>query len=306
MNIRRIVITGAAALALVAGGTAAGATMAASPVDSSGVINGCWTNAAINGSHAFVLQDAGTSCPKGTTAISWSQKGPQGPTGPAGPAGPAGPQGPKGDTGATGPAGADGHDGQSVTSQALAAGDQNCPAGGSSFASASGTTYACNGAPGASGGSAGLDSMIGTPCDTGTDGAGTLNVTYTQHADGTDSVNLVCDQSNPLYALTLEITGHPLTVCSGSPPFETCNDYYGNMTVTSQPAGISCRTINSSCAAAYHKGTVVVLTAIVDSGGSYFGGWYGCDSTGGDAASGFTCTVTMNGVRTVSADVETN
>jgi Collagen triple helix repeat (20 copies) len=111
MNIRRIMITGAAALALVFGGTAAGATIAAGPVDGSGVIHGCWTSAAVNGTHVFVLQDTGTSCPKGTTAITWNQKGPTGATGPAGPAGPAGPpgvQGDKGDTGAQGPSGHDG------------------------------------------------------------------------------------------------------------------------------------------------------------------------------------------------------
>ena len=69
------------------------------------MIHGCWTNTAINGTHVFVLQDAGTTCPKGTTAIIWNQQGPAGPAGATGPAGPAGPQGPKGDTGGPGPAG---------------------------------------------------------------------------------------------------------------------------------------------------------------------------------------------------------
>jgi hypothetical protein len=88
MHVRRIVITAAAALALVAGGTAAGAAIASGPVSNSGVIDGCYTNAEVNGSHAFVLQDQGTSCPSGTTAIEWNQTGPQGPAGPAGPQGP--------------------------------------------------------------------------------------------------------------------------------------------------------------------------------------------------------------------------
>jgi hypothetical protein len=117
MNVKTIVITGAAALALVAGGTAAGAAITSGPIDSSGVIHGCYTNQELNGSHVFVLQDAGTNCPKGTTAITWNQQGKAGPagaTGPTGPAGPAGPtgntgpagsQGPAGLTGATGPAG---------------------------------------------------------------------------------------------------------------------------------------------------------------------------------------------------------
>ena len=128
MRVSRIVITGAAALALVAGGTAAGATIASGPVDSSGVIHGCWTNAEINGTHAFVLQDAGTSCPKGTTPIGWNQTGP---------AGPAGPAGPIGNTGAPGA-------GATVTS--LPSGNSNCPNGGAQITDGSGNVaYACNG-----------------------------------------------------------------------------------------------------------------------------------------------------------------
>jgi hypothetical protein len=107
MRANRIVIAGAAALLLLAGGTAAGASIA-SPTDSSGVIHGCWTNAEVGGTHAFVLQDAGTSCPKGTTAISWNQTGIQGPQGPQGATGATGPQGPKGDPGTTGATGQQG------------------------------------------------------------------------------------------------------------------------------------------------------------------------------------------------------
>jgi hypothetical protein len=100
-----IAITGAGALTVLAGGTAAGAAIAAAPVDGSGVIHGCYTTNAIKGSHAVVLQDSDTACPNSTTAIQWNQQGPAGPAGPAGDAGPAGPQGPIGLTGATGPAG---------------------------------------------------------------------------------------------------------------------------------------------------------------------------------------------------------
>jgi Collagen triple helix repeat (20 copies) len=111
MSIGRIVITGASALALLGGGTAAGAVVAASPVGSNGVIHGCWTNAGKGGSHAIVLQNAGTKCAKGSIAISWNEKGPQGPAGKAGatgPAGKAGATGPAGKAGATGPAGPQG------------------------------------------------------------------------------------------------------------------------------------------------------------------------------------------------------
>ena len=135
---RRVIIAAGAALALVTSGTAAGAAVASGPTDSSGVIHGCYTNQALNGSHVFVLQDTGTSCPKGSTAISWNQTGPAGPagasgpkgdtgpagaigapgpTGPAGPAGPAGntgPPGPAGPAGTTGPAGPAGSNGSTV------------------------------------------------------------------------------------------------------------------------------------------------------------------------------------------------
>ena len=97
----KIVIAGVTTLILAAGSSAATAAIMSSPspVDSSGVIHGCWTNAELNGSHVFVLQDSGTNCPKGTMPISWNQ------TGPSGPAGPQGPPGATGATGAAGPAG---------------------------------------------------------------------------------------------------------------------------------------------------------------------------------------------------------
>jgi len=101
---RRIVIAGVTALVLTAGASAAtAAVMSSGPVDSSGVIHGCWTNAELNGSHAFVLQDAGASCPRGTTAISWNMQGPTGPAGAEGPAGATGPAGPAGPSGPAGP-----------------------------------------------------------------------------------------------------------------------------------------------------------------------------------------------------------
>jgi len=83
--------------------------------------------------------------------------GPQGPAGPEGATGATGPAGPQGATGAAGPAGVQGPagpagaNGQSVTATPLAQGDVSCPYGGSAFVSASGTSYACNGAPGATG-----------------------------------------------------------------------------------------------------------------------------------------------------------
>jgi hypothetical protein len=81
----KVVITGAAAVALVAGGTAVGAAVAGGPVGTWGVIHGCYiTKAPPNGSHAFVLQDARSKCATGSTAISWNQTGPVGPPGRSG------------------------------------------------------------------------------------------------------------------------------------------------------------------------------------------------------------------------------
>lgn len=87
---KKTMIVAGTTTVLLAGGGAAFAAVAG-PIDSSGVIYGCYTTASIRGSHALVLQDTGTSCPAGTTAIQWNQTGPAGPAGPQGPAGPAGP-----------------------------------------------------------------------------------------------------------------------------------------------------------------------------------------------------------------------
>jgi hypothetical protein len=171
-RLRTVLAATGAAIALVAGTTTAYAAAAGGPVDSSGVIHGCWTNAAINGTHVLVLQDAGTTCPKGTTAISWNQQGPAGPagaTGPAGPAGttgPAGPQGLKGDKGDPGAAGAPG---TGATVASLASGDPNCATGGTSVTDGNGNTaYACNGVPGPQG----LNGDKGDPGAAGAPGTG--------------------------------------------------------------------------------------------------------------------------------------
>ena len=90
LRLRTVLIGTGAVLGLGTDGIAYAA--AAGPV-SSGVIHGCYTTKASNGSHTLVLQDVGTTCPAGDTAIKWNQKGPAGPAGPTGPAGPQGPAG---------------------------------------------------------------------------------------------------------------------------------------------------------------------------------------------------------------------
>jgi hypothetical protein len=180
-------ITGHKAIATIAGATLAGAlamgggaayaaVASSGPVSSTGVVTACYTNAEVNGSHVVVLQDAGTSCPKGTTAVSWDQTGPAGAAGPAGPAGPVGtagatgatgPAGPIGPTGATGaagapgatglagpagPAGSAGSPGAGATVASLAVGNTNCPNGGAEITDGNDdAAYACTGATGPAG-----------------------------------------------------------------------------------------------------------------------------------------------------------
>ncbi|TLY46615.1 MAG: VCBS repeat-containing protein [Nitrospirae bacterium] len=66
----------------------------------------------------------------------------------------------------------------------------------------------------------------------------------------------------------------------------------GSGTVTSGDGRITC---GATCSASYTSGTVVTLTA-TPAFGSIFTGWSGCD-----AVSGTTCSVTMNGTRSVTA-----
>ena len=219
---RAVLVAGAASVLLIGGGAAGAAIVASGPVDSSGVIHGCYTTTALNGSHVFVLQDAGTTCPKGTTAISWNQTGPAGPagatgaTGPAGPAGPAGPigntgpagaigaPGPTGPAGPQGPIGNTGPPGTGVT--VAAASSTNCANGGAAITDGSGdTAYACNGVTGPTGatgpagpkgdtgatgpaGPPGTSSLIGIPCTTSSGLPGTTTVV----TDSNDVISLRC------------------------------------------------------------------------------------------------------------------
>jgi hypothetical protein len=139
MKHSKLVIAAAAVLAVVAGGTAATAAVMAGPVDGAGIIHGCYYPVTAGGSHRVVLQDAGTKCPNGTTAISWNRlglRGPQGATGPQGPQGSQGSQGIQGIQGPTGPRGLQGPPGIRVLytyerTFAEGAGPQIAPAGSS-------------------------------------------------------------------------------------------------------------------------------------------------------------------------------
>jgi hypothetical protein len=111
-----------------------GAYAALAPVHN-GVIHTCYRK----GSGALRVVNATARCSRREHALNFNQRGRRGPAGATGPRGAAGKVGTTGKTGKTGAAGT------SVSSTALAVGNATCPDGGSSFASASGTTYACNG-----------------------------------------------------------------------------------------------------------------------------------------------------------------
>ena len=328
-----IAISAANGLVLLAGGAAAGAAVAG-PVDSSGVIHGCYVTNGSGGQHAIVLENAGSSCPAGMTAITWNQQGAAGPAGPAGAAGPAGPAGPagakgdtgpagaKGDTGATGPqgpkgdtgdqgpagpAGADGHtvlNGTGAPDNATGSNgdfyiDTSAnmlygPKAGGSWPSGTSLTGPA-GPPGPAGpagsGGGSLDSLIGSPCDQGTEFAGTLSVGYTPQPNGTDQVTLTCQQTSPHYGLTVTIDqGHGLTPAHGR--------------VTSQPAGIDCTDSSppSACLGIFPQGTVVTLTETPLAG--HFDSWSGCDALVHDPA-GDLCRVHIDQARFVTAHFTT-
>jgi len=74
-----ILITGAAALALVAAGTAVGAAVASDPIGTVGVIHGCYkTRAAPNGSHAFGCKMPAPTAPTAERLLAGISKGQRG------------------------------------------------------------------------------------------------------------------------------------------------------------------------------------------------------------------------------------
>jgi Collagen triple helix repeat (20 copies) len=95
---------------------------------------------------AFAAKYLITSTKQISPSVLKKLKGATGPAGPAGAQGPAGPAGANGKDGASGTNGKDGTNGTSVTSSAASA--EECPAGGTKFTSASGTSKVCNGQTG--------------------------------------------------------------------------------------------------------------------------------------------------------------
>lgn len=223
MRGRTVLLAIGGTIALTVGGSTAYAAVAGSPV-SSGVVNGCYANAEVNGSHVLVLQDTGTSCPKGTTAVKWNQTGPAGPIGPTGATGAAGAIGATGATGAAGAAGATGATG--ATGPAGPAGAEGP-----------------QGPPGPAGTSS-LDALNGTACDTGGSNPGVLNISYGSQG----SVTITCVPTQ-LYTLTVSVaSGDGNDSILSSPAGIDCGP----------------RVADSVCSAQFPVGYTVTLTGQAD------------------------------------------
>lgn len=119
------VILAAGALLALAGGIAY-----ATVPGTDGVIHSCYSQSLGTWRPIDTQANPPQKCKSGETQLDFNQRGRLGPTGPVGPAG---------------------KDGVTVTSTSLVQGDSSCANGGSRFDSASGTTYACNGANGKDG-----------------------------------------------------------------------------------------------------------------------------------------------------------
>jgi hypothetical protein len=182
-----LVSLGLAGVLVVGGGVAVAATTGLP--GSGGAINGCYTNAEVNGSHAVVLQDAGTSCPKGTTAVSWSEQGPAGPQGLQGQPGQAG------QAGQPGPAGADGS--SIVTSPDVPT--AACNPGDIDVDLANGEVYTCVVSTGAGAGKVSTGSGTGAAVWSDT-GSSIMGSQGSQGPAGTPGTNIVTSADVPTAA----------------------------------------------------------------------------------------------------------
>ena len=141
----------------------------------------------------------------------------------------------------------------------------------------------------------------GSTCSTEYDGGTVVTLNAQPAAGSTFTAWTGCDSVQGTVC-TVNMTGaRSVTATFGRQRFtlSVTNESmgFGNGTVTStsnpsSPTQINCGT---TCSATYDASTVVTLTA-TPAPGSSFVRWQGCD-----AVSGTTCTVTMNGARSVSA-----
>ncbi len=195
-----------AATAALVFAMAGGAYAALTPIRS-GVIHTCFSRS----TGALRVVNATARCSRRERPLNFNQRGPIGAIGRTGPAGKAGP------TGRTGATGKTGANGTSVTSSALAAGSGACPNGGSSFKSASGTTYVCSGTNGSAlaYASVNLSGTLASSKDV-TNDAATATGVYCFKLSVTPSVGVASVRGDASAAGSAEVLIPAGAACSGS------------------------------------------------------------------------------------------
>lgn len=223
MNRRLGLVSAALALVVAAGGGTALAADAG-PVDSAGVVHGCFTDGEFHGSHTLWMQDAGTGCPKDSTAVSWNEQGPAGPAGTVGPAGTPGPAGSNGHgvlSGTGAPGSSVGSDGDFYIDTAASV--LYGPKAGGAWPGTGVSLIGPAGPAGAAGGTSSLDDLNGVPCENGTgntavgyDSSGNVAIQCVTPPDGSPPGD---SQANPV-DLGTKLDGRALT-CSQLPITQT-------------------------------------------------------------------------------------
>jgi len=283
---RRVSVIASVSAVLIAG-AAVGVASAAIPDTVTGLFHGCENKAtgvvrlvdpALSGNLGRCITTAGVLQ---EIAVTWNQSGPTGAEGQPGAVGPTGPQGLPGLAGAPGAKGDTGP--QGLAGQPGAKGDPGGqgPQGVAGLAGPKGDTgpkgdAGTQGPPGPAGkGVSDIADLNGVACDTGLPTQGVISV----HVATDRSVTLQCDITTQE---TLSVTAQATDGATGS--------------VTSTPVGIHCPS-GPACTHDFGFDTVVTLTAAPDAPVSHFTGW------GGDCSGNltFTCTVTMNQARSVTA-----
>ena len=147
--------------------------------------------------------------------------------------------------------------------------------------------------------------MIGSPCDVSdTANTGTLNIRYAPNADGTDLVSFVCEQSNPSYALTVTAYAPVTEECTGG-LVDQCEPFTGNEVLTSSDGKVSVRQRRDSDGGLQDRRCC--RRSPLPSSPTGMTAWRRALPDGPAVTwcprDGMTCTVTMNKVRGVTAEV---
>ena len=254
----------------------AGMVYAAIPNSTTGVINGCYEK------HTGLLRvidvQAGRSCTRWETPISWSQAGAPGEPGPAGAAGAPGADGAAGPQGEPGPPGGDGADGATGPRGERGLQGEQGPEG-------------PQGPPGSGVALASIEDLAGVACTVGVD-AGTVSVSVNG-----SSIALGCVLPLPPVTLIIERTG--VDSLTGLGDLYYAHAYLYDIDAE---ATRSCPSISIShapridqCVWEIASGATVRIASLADSQApGVTPVWAGCDAVVDDI-----CSVTMNTLRYV-------